>query len=78
MLCSLGLQSPRLPSREAKGIHLSQGSVLQSIGNYYGMMPIMNEYFLDPELNPSERGVCACVFRSIAETCNMPHGASSA
>ena len=34
MLCSLGLQSPKLPSREAKEIHLSQGSVLQSIGYF--------------------------------------------
>ena len=78
MYRGLGLRTLKLPSTEVKWIHLSQGSVLQSIGNYYGMMPIMNEYFLDPELNPSERGVCACVFRSIAETCNMPHGASSA
>ena len=49
MLCGLRLQTPRLPSREAKGIHLSQRSVLLSLLSFealvYDMIPIITECF---------------------------------
>ena len=52
MSCGLGLHSPRLPSREAKGIHLSHGSVqlLLVDGLMHGMIPDITKYLSDSEL----------------------------
>ena len=43
MLCDLGLQSPGLPSREAKRFNLTEGSVLLSLFDsvMHGMIPVM-------------------------------------
>ena len=51
-----------LPSREAKGIHLSRGSALLSLfdGLMRGLVPLDFFFFKDPELN-SLNAVCVCV-----------------
>ena len=67
VLCSSGLQSPKSASSEAKGIHLSQESVLLTVfhGLLHSMLTIITECLVDAELNSSERcarvRVCVCV-----------------
>ena len=65
LFCGLGFQSPRLPSREAKGIYPSPGSAVLSLfdGLMHGTMPVMTRCLLGPELNCFERRACvrACV-----------------
>ena len=75
VLCSSGLQSPKSASSEAKGIHLSQKSVLLSV--FHGLLHTMlhKPHYVANNNWMSCRcraklvwTLCVCVFRSVVET----------